>query len=157
MAYLKLAAASTLLLSSAALSQAPPPPPPVTGCSHCALPPGMGPQDRASDPNSLDRMREGLQKDRLDKLSSATRLQLGRSRPAEVTEVVAGKPVNDSTGQLIALIEKVEPDGAILYNGAANVKVPVEAFGVNKKGLLLDMTKDAFDELVAQAVSSKKS
>lgn len=157
MSYLKLVAASSLLLSSAALSQAPSPPPAVTGCSHCALPPSMGPQDRASDPNSIERMREGLQKDRVDKLSSEARMQLGRSRPAKAAEVVAGKPVNDSTGQLIALIEKVEPDGAILYNGAANVKVPVEAFGVNRKGLLLDMTKDKFDALVAQASSPTKS
>ena len=157
MSYLRLAAASALLLSSGALSQAPAPPPPVTGCSHCALPPDMGPQDRATDPNSLERMREGLQKNRLDKLGAAARSELGRSRPAKPTEVVAGKPVNDSTGQLMALVEKVEPDGVTLYNGAANVKVPIEAFGVNRKGLLLDMTKDAFDGLVEQANLPKKS
>jgi hypothetical protein len=36
------------------------------------------------------------------------------------------------------------------------VKVPIEAFGKNKKGLLLDMSKQQFDEMVVAAYSPKK-
>jgi hypothetical protein len=109
----------------------------------------MGPQDIANDPNSRERMREAIQKDQMDRSTAIARAKLGRSRPAKAAEVIAGKPVNDSTGQLMGLIEKVEADGAVVYNGAASVKVPVQAFGMNRKGLLLDLTKSEFDKMVA--------
>ena len=155
MARLQLIAATAVLMTAPIHAQTvPAPPPPVTGCSHCALPPGMGPQDVASNPNSLERMREAIQKDQMDRNAAVARAQLGRSRPAKAADVIAGKPVNDSTGQLMGLIEKVEADGAVVYNGAATVKIPVEAFGMNRKGLLLDLTKSEFDRLVASAKPS---
>lgn len=146
-----IAATAALMAAPIHAQTAPPPPPPVTGCTYCALPPGMGPQDVASNPNSLERMREAIQKDQMDRYATVARAKLGRSRAAKPADVVAGKPVNDSTGQLMGLIEKIEADGAVVYNGAATVKVPLEAFGVNRKGLLLDLTKSEFDRLVASA------
>jgi hypothetical protein len=55
----------------------------------------------------------------------------------------------------MALVEKIDPDGAVLYNGAATVKVPLEAFGMNKKGLLLGMSKDQFDKMVEGAQATR--
>jgi len=76
---------------------------------------------------------------------------LGRHRSAKPEEVKKGQPLNDSRGQLMGLIEAVEPDGAVVYNGRSMVKVPIDAFGVNRKGLLLNLTKAQFDEMVASA------
>lgn len=147
-------AASIGLISTAVLAQAPPPSP--TGGDYLPRPPGMGPQDTATDPNSLDRVRDAIQNNRLDAIAVKARSDLGRSRPAKADEVKAGKPVNDSQGQLIALIEKIEPEGAVLYNGATYIRVSLNAFGMNKKGLLLDMTKQEFDKLAAAANPPKK-
>jgi hypothetical protein len=160
MAKTHLLAASTLLLSSVAFAQPTPapqpqPPPPFTGCSHCALPDSLGPQDHANNPNSLESMRRSIQDRRMDALTAAVRAKLGRSRAAKAGEITSGKPVHDTLGQLMALVEKIEPDGAVLYNGAATVKVPLEAFGMNKKGLLLGMSKDEFDKMVEGAQATR--
>jgi hypothetical protein len=154
-----LTAAGALLTSVGALAQqgpAPAPPPPVTGSEYGVLPMDMRPHDHANDPNSLESMRAALEEKRLDRVTAAARSKLGRSRAAKPGEVAVGKAVHDSTGQLMGLIEKIEPDGAVVYNGAAAVKVPVTAFGVNKLGLLIDMTKDQFDDLVAKAQGPAK-
>src|SRR5438067_8902047 len=74
-----------------------------------------------------------------------------RARPATKDELTPGAIVNDKTGVAIAKIESVDPDGVVVSMGAAKVKVPAEAFGHNKGGLLLDMTKAQFEQVVAQA------
>jgi hypothetical protein len=51
----------------------------------------------------------------------------------------------------MAKIEQVDADGVVVSMGTAKVKVPVEAFGHNKAGLLLDMTRAQFEQVVAQA------
>ena len=76
--------------------------------------------------------------------------KLGHSRPAKKDELTAGASINDKTGILIARIEKVDPDGVVVTVGTAKVKVPADAFGHNNLGLLLDMTKAQFDQVVAQ-------
>jgi hypothetical protein len=45
----------------------------------------------------------------------------------------------------------VDPDGVVVSTAAGKVKIPADAFGHNKAGLLLDMTKRDFDNIVAQA------
>ncbi|HJP67386.1 MAG TPA: hypothetical protein VJ846_00670, partial [Sphingomicrobium sp.] len=77
--------------------------------------------------------------------------KLGASRPAKPNELVAGADINDKTGVFIAKIQKVDPDGIIVANGVSAVKIPADAFGHNKAGLLLDTSKADFDKLVAQA------
>jgi hypothetical protein len=94
---------------------------------------------------------------RVEKAAEAARKSGDRARPAKAEELTAGSIVNDSAGQQLATIEGVEIDGVILVNGAGKVKVPLEAFGLNKKGLLLDVTKDQFDQLVTSAVGPAKS
>jgi hypothetical protein len=74
-----------------------------------------------------------------------------RSRPATKAELTRGAIVNDKTGAAMAKIEQVDADGVVVSMGTAKVKVPVEAFGHNKAGLLLDMTRAQFEQVVAQA------
>lgn len=103
----------------------------------------------ATDPASIDDLRHKMQNDKKNKRSA--RNKSDQARPAEVTEILAGKTVHDTAGQVIALVEKVEADGAILRSGSTVVRVPLEGFGINKKGLLLNLTKPQFDELVASS------
>jgi len=83
--------------------------------------------------------------------SSASADKLGRARPANKDELTVGATVNDKSGIAIAKIESVDADGVVVSTGAAKVKVPAEAFGHNKSGLLLDMTKGQFEQTVAKA------
>jgi hypothetical protein len=73
------------------------------------------------------------------------------ARPATKEELTAGATVNDKTGTAIAKIEQIDADGVIVSTGLAKIKVPAEAFGHNKAGLLLDMTKAQFEQVVASA------
>jgi hypothetical protein len=95
-----------------------------------------------------------LQRKGLQDLSTSQRAaidKLGPARPARKNELTAGAIVNDKTGAAIARIDSLDPDGVVVSMGAAKVKVPAEAFGHNKAGLLLDMTKAQFEQVVAQA------
>jgi hypothetical protein len=76
---------------------------------------------------------------------------LGPSRPATAAELVVGAPVNDNSGEAMAKIDQVDADGVVVSMGGAKVKIPANAFGHNKAGLLLDVTKAQFGEIVAKA------
>lgn len=95
-----------------------------------------------------------LQRKSLQDLNDSQRAvvsKLGPSRAARKDELTAGAIINDKTGAAMAKIEQVAADGIVVSMGAAKVKVPAEAFGHNKAGLLLDMTKAQFEQVVAQA------
>lgn len=85
------------------------------------------------------------------KAASVNAANLGTARPAKAAELTAGAPVNDKRGIPIAKIDTVDSDGVVVTTGAAKVKIPTDAFGHNKAGLLLDMTKAQFDQIVAKA------
>jgi len=85
------------------------------------------------------------------KASDASASKLGAARAAKTEELTPGATVNDKTGVAIAKIEQVDADGIVVSTGLAKMKVPKEAFGHNKAGLLLDMTKAQFEQVVAQA------
>jgi hypothetical protein len=99
--------------------------------------------------NAVDQYlkRQGLQ----DLPGQKSNAKLGASRPAKAEELTVGAIVNDKTGVSIAKIEQVDTDGVVVPMGTAKVKVPAEAFGHNKAGLLLDVTKAQFEQVVAQA------
>lgn len=78
----------------------------------------------------------------------------GKRVPAEAADVVAGRDVRDRKGQGIGLVESVEPDGAVVATELGRVKVPLEAFGKDGKGLMLDLIKADFDKLVAEATAA---
>lgn len=81
----------------------------------------------------------------------AVRGNLGASRPAKREELTVGAIINDKIGTAMAKIDRVDPDGVIISTAIGKVKVPAEAFGHNRAGLLLDTTKSDFDKIVAQA------
>jgi hypothetical protein len=74
-----------------------------------------------------------------------------RARPATAAEVVAGAAVNDSAGVQLGTIESADASGAVIVTAAGRARIPVEAFGRNSHGLLLQTTKAQFDASVAQA------
>ena len=79
------------------------------------------------------------------------RRENGRAVPARPSDIVAQASVSDTAGQPVGTIESVDADGAVVVTAAGKVKVPLEAFGKNKKGLLIGMTKKDFEALVAKA------
>jgi hypothetical protein len=70
---------------------------------------------------------------------------------ANADEIVVGGAVNDSRGTPIGTIEAVAPDGAVVASAKGRVKIPIDGFGITRKGLLLGMTKAEFDAAVAAA------
>ena len=78
----------------------------------------------------------------------------GKRVPAEAADIVAGRDVRDKRGKGIGLVESVEPDGAVVATELGRVKVPLEAFGKDGKGLMLDLIKADFDRLVAEATAA---
>ena len=76
---------------------------------------------------------------------------LGPSRPANSAELTAGATVNDKAGKAMAKVDQVDADGVVISTATGKVRIPTEAFGHNRAGLLLDMTKAQFDEIVAKA------
>jgi hypothetical protein len=111
----------------------------------------MGAHDTATQPSNLDLIRNGIRNNDMDRTAQALRDKLGPARPAKPQELTAGAIVNDTTGVVIAKIFSVAADGVILTTGVAKLKVPADAFGHNKAGLLLDMSKAQFDKIVTQA------
>ncbi|MDF7777475.1 hypothetical protein P1X14_19615 [Sphingomonas sp. AOB5] len=99
-----------------------------------------GPDDRAKN---LDNAR--------DAAITRPRPTSSRARPAKPEDVVAGAEVRDSKGVVIGTVESVSMAAAVVASPGGKVEVPLEAFGINNKGLLVGMTKAAFDAVVAQA------
>ena len=74
-----------------------------------------------------------------------------RARPATAAEVIAGAAVNDTAGAQLGTIESVDANGAVIVTAVGRALIPMEAFGKNSNGLLLQTTKAQFDAQVAQA------
>ena len=110
--------------------------------------------DNGNSPVSTNPMDQYLQRKSLQDLTDSQRAavsKLGPARAAKANELIAGATVNDKTGAPMAKIAEVDADGVVVSMGMAKVKVPAQAFGHNKAGLLLDMTKAQFEQVVAQA------
>lgn len=86
--------------------------------------------------------------------SDADRPKSGRgdkARPAKAEELKVGADILDSQGADVGYIKAIDPDGVVVSTVGGQVKVPADAFGMNKKGLLIGMKKADFDKLVASA------
>jgi len=112
----------------------------------------LGGHDSFSTPDLHDQLLKQRERELSDRLQGQS--GLGPARPARKSELAAGAPVNDNTGAAMAKIEQIDPDGVVLSMGAAKVKVSAEAFGHNRAGLLLDMTKVQFQQMVSKANGS---
>jgi hypothetical protein len=74
------------------------------------------------------------------------------ARPATPAELTVGARIADNKGVEIGYIKSVDGDSVVVTTATGQVKVPAEALGKNKTGLLIGMSKADFDKLVAQAV-----
>ena len=74
-----------------------------------------------------------------------------RAVAAAAADLVAGSAVRDKAGTPIGTIESVDVTGVVVVSAAGKVKVPAEAFGKDKNGLLIQIGKAEFDAAVAQA------
>jgi hypothetical protein len=110
----------------------------------------MDANDKASD-SAMEQLRRGLQEKQHADAVAAAKSGGGRARPAKADEVVAGAALMDKTGTAIGTVESVESDGVVVATLLGKVKVPLEALGKNKEGLLVDLSKSEFDGLVSQA------
>lgn len=72
-----------------------------------------------------------------------------RAVPATAADLVVGREVRDPNGLVIGTIELVDAGEVQILSGDKRAKIPVNAFGKNRAGLLIGMTKDAFDKAVA--------
>jgi hypothetical protein len=111
----------------------------------------MAAHDYASQPKDLYDVRNQIRNEEAVRQAQAAQGRLASARPATKDELTAGASVYDKTGIAMARIESVQADGVVVSLGTGKVKVPAEAFGHNKAGLLLDMTKAQFEQVVAQA------
>jgi hypothetical protein len=78
-----------------------------------------------------------------------------RTVAAVTTDLTAGASVFDRRGKLLGTVQGSSGAGVVVAGQSGAVAVPVEAFGKNGKGLMLDLTKAQFDGLVAGAMKAK--
>jgi hypothetical protein len=110
----------------------------------------LGAHDSFSTPDLHDQLMRYRERERSDQIRAKS-MNNGPSRPARLSELSVGATIHDNTGLAMAKIESVDPDGVVVSMGAAKVKVSADAFGHNKGGLLLDMTKAQFEQVVTRA------
>jgi len=70
---------------------------------------------------------------------------------ATVGDISAGAQLRDVNGQPIGKITTVANDGATIDTGQTKVKLPLDAFGVDNSGLMIGITAQKLNEIIAQA------
>jgi hypothetical protein len=151
-------AAAVLLPAGFALAQTGTAPPGtsmgVPGTNNSGVRPSeMGEHDNLAVPSPADQVRLGAQAADTDRAAERARSG-GKAVPATPADIVATATVSDKAGQTIGTIESVDADGAVVATLAGKVKVPLNAFGKNRNGLLIGMTKRDFEALVEKANAS---
>jgi hypothetical protein len=71
--------------------------------------------------------------------------------PATAADIVAGARLRDIKGVPIGTIVSADGTQAIVDTGQTKIGVPLIGFGKDDQGLVLNMTADRFNQLVAQA------
>jgi len=62
-----------------------------------------------------------------------------------------GAQLRDVNGEPVGKITAVASDGATVDTGQTKVKLPLDAFGVDASGLVIGITLQKLDEIIAQA------
>jgi hypothetical protein len=143
---------AALTFAGAAFAQAPQGGPPF-GTPGGYVPPGgltagvTGNTPSVAD--QVDQMNRHINGERETRPNSSARAD--RARPATAADVVAGASVSDTAGAQLGTIESVDAEGAVIVTAVGRARIPLEAFGKNSHGLLLQTTKAQFDASVAQA------
>ena len=136
------AAAAALVLAGAAHAQEGPGPAPS------GPPPGppemRGPDDKMND---FLRMRDEVEGRKAGPTRSKTPV------PVSPEDVITGAEVRDSKGLVLGMIERVGMDYAVVASEAGKVEVEFASLAKNNKGLMINMPKAKFEEIVS---ASKK-
>jgi hypothetical protein len=84
--------------------------------------------------------------------------------PATAADMKAGAQVRDVKGVLLGTIATLtsnevvaDPNQAVIDTGQTKIGVPLDAFGKGDKGLMLSITAEKFNQLVAQAHASSQA
>lgn len=85
------------------------------------------------------------------KSSDSARRQHSSPVPATAADIVAGARLRDIKGVPIGTIVSADASQAIVDTGQTKIGVPLIGFGKDDQGLVLNMTADRFNQLVAQA------
>jgi hypothetical protein len=90
--------------------------------------------------------------------AAAAAAAAAQPRPATAADVVTGAALRDIDGKPVGKITAVSADGATLDTGKTKVKLPLDVFGVDKSGLMIAITAQKLDDLIAQseAAAGKK-
>jgi hypothetical protein len=88
----------------------------------------------------------------------------GSVGPATAADIKPGAPVRDVKGVPVGTIAALAPNEvvadsnqAVIDTGQTKIGVPLIAFGKDDKGLLLSITAEKFNQLVAQAHASSQA
>jgi hypothetical protein len=71
--------------------------------------------------------------------------------PATAADIKAGASLRDVKGVKIGTIASTDGQQVVVDTGATKIGVPLVAFGKDDQGLLLSITADKFNQLVAAA------
>jgi len=72
-------------------------------------------------------------------------------RAATSADIAAGAALRDVDGQTVGKITGVSADGATVDTGKTKLKLPLDAFGVDSSGLMIGITAQKLNEIIAQA------
>lgn len=72
-------------------------------------------------------------------------------RAATVADIAKGAQLRDVDGKHVGTITFVSADGATIDTGQTKVKLPIEDFGVDTAGLVLPITLEKLNDLIAQS------
>jgi hypothetical protein len=146
------AAAAAALLSAAPAAAQAFPGSGVSGPGNpYARPVGMGENDSATMPSASDRLGVGTREAADRRAAERARHEDAPAVAARPADIVAQAAVSDTNGQPVGTIDSVDAEGAVIVTASGKVKVPLDAFGKNRKGLLIGMSKHDFEALVAKA------
>src|SRR5947209_4217987 len=116
-----------------------------------ARPMEMGETDTATMPSAIEQIRRGTQAASDAQAAERARSKYGPAHAAKPSDVVAQAAVFDMSGETVGKIEAVDADGAVVVTAAGKAKVPLSAFGKNRQGLLIGVSKKEFEAQVARA------
>lgn len=152
----RLAALAALALPGSAFGQVTGPPPGVPNAPSGAIPPGGLTESvtgrEASIAEQVDEMNRRINGDRVRARNAGG--SADRARAATAAEIVAGAAVSDNAGVQLGTIELVDAAGAVILTAAGRARIPLNAFGENSHGLLLQTSKAQFEATVAHANAS---
>ena len=99
-----------------------------------------------------------------DKSRADSSQKHGSAVPATAADIKAGAQVRDVKGALVGTIAALaanevaaDPNQAVIDTGQTKIGVPLSAFGKDDKGLMLSITAEKFNQLVAQAQTERQT